>query len=377
MTRIGADVTFSGGSCLLGADPLAALDAVAELGFEGILVRTADEAFPGLDPGAIGAFAEAAGDRGMFVQLGLGKVNPYMTAELPRVRDLGDGSYLAGMERLIRLCAEHGWTEAWTATGGFKNHPGLLAFDRFRTDADWADQLAATRDFLLLLAPALREYGVRLNIETHEEITTFEILRLIDEVGPDVLGVCLDPANLPVRGELAGPAVARVAPHTHMTHLRDVLLAEAGEGISRFLMPIGRGMTDWPRLLDTLLTARPEIDLVIEGIGGSRAEMPLLPDDPRWWPAHPDMTAADLAELRALAVRHAADAAAGLRPGLDELRRSGPAGPGLRAFLTESLAELRALLALRTPPPTGRPTGQPASQLASQGEASTCTHPTT
>ncbi|RSN11581.1 xylose isomerase [Nonomuraea sp. WAC 01424] len=363
MTRIGVDVKFTGGSSLLGADPLATLDAVAGLGFEGILVRTVDEAFPELDPGAIGAFARAARDWGMFVQLGVGKVNPYMTAELPRVRDLGGGSYLAGMERLIRLCAEHGWTEAWTATGGFKPYPGLLSFDRFRTDADWADQLAATGDFLLALAPVLREHGVRLNIETHEEITTFEILRLIDLVGADVLGVCLDPANLVVRGEPVGPAVARVAPYTRMTHLRDAILADTGEGLSRFLMPIGQGMTDWPRLLDTLLGARPEIDLVIEGIGGSRAEMSLLPDDPRWWPAHPDMTPSDLEELRSLAARHTADAAAGRRPGLGELRSSGPAGPELRAFLGESLACLRALLDLRNP------------TLASEGELPTCTNP--
>ncbi|MEU5864483.1 sugar phosphate isomerase/epimerase family protein [Nonomuraea sp. NPDC047529] len=363
MTRIGADVTFSGGSSRLGADPFATLDAVAELGFEGILVRTADEAFPGLDRDVIGAFARAARDRGMFVQLGLGKVNPYMTAELPGVRDLGGGSYLAGMERLIRLCAEHGWTEAWTATGGFKDYPGLLAFDRFRTDVDWADQLDATGDFLLALAPVLREHGVRLNVETHEEITTFEILRLIDRVGDDVVGVCLDPANLAVRGELAGPAVERVAAYTHMTHLRDAILADAGEGLSRFLMPIGQGMTDWPHLLGTLLRAQPDIDLVVEGVGGTRAEMSLLPGDPRWWPAHPDMTRADLAALRSLAALHTANAAAGVWPDLGELRGR---GPELRAFLGESLTELRALL---------DSLDLPSSTLASEGEGTTCTNP--
>ncbi|NUR85476.1 MAG: sugar phosphate isomerase/epimerase [Nonomuraea sp.] len=331
MTRIGADMSFTGGISRLGVDPVATLDVLAGLGFEGILVRTVDEAFPELD---VAAFAGAAADRGMFVQLGLGKVNPYMTAELPRIRDLGGGSYLDGMRRLVRLCAEYGWTEAWTATGGFKDHPGLLAFDRFRTDADWADQLDATRDFLLLLAPTLREHGVRLNLETHEEITTFEILRLIDDVGPDVLGVCLDPANLAVRGEPVQPAVERVAPYTHLTHLRDAVLAADGAGLSRFLVPVGQGIVDWPRLLGTLLTARPGLDLVIEGIGGSRAEMAILPEDPRWWPAHPEMTPSDLEELRALAA--GAD--------LDALR--GPA-PDLRAFLGASLAALRETLAVK------------------------------
>ena len=149
MTRIGADVKFEDGGTLLGDDPVKTLVALADLGFEGILVRTLDEAFPTLDAGAIAEFSAEARARRMFVQAGLGKVNPYMTAELPRVRDLGDGSYLAGMERMIVICAEQGWTEAWSATGGYKHDlPAPYCFDRFRTDVDWADQLAATAGFL-------------------------------------------------------------------------------------------------------------------------------------------------------------------------------------------------------------------------------------
>ncbi|GAA4357869.1 sugar phosphate isomerase/epimerase family protein [Microbacterium rhizosphaerae] len=350
MTRIGSDVKFHDGATLLADDPFSTLAAVRELGFEGILVRTVDEAFPTLDAGAVREFAQEARRHGMFVQLGLGKVNPYMTAELPRVRDLGDGSYLDGMVRMIELCAEHGWTEAWTATGGFKHDlPAPFCVDRFRTDVDWSDQLVAIARFLRLLAPALRANGVRLNLETHEEITTFEILRLIDEIGADVVGVCLDPGNLMVRGEPVMDAVRRVAPFTHMTHLRDAVLVRSEEGIARFLAPIGAGVTDWDELVGILLAAQPEIDLAIEGIGGSRAEMTLDPRDAFWRSMHPDMTESDVTELERLVDLYPAQADRGTVECVDVLRARPPAREDYIDFLQRSRDALRAAIAARQP----------------------------
>ncbi|MFD6698585.1 MULTISPECIES: sugar phosphate isomerase/epimerase family protein [unclassified Microbacterium] len=344
--RIGADVKFSGGSSTLAPSPVATLDVLEELGFRGILVRTLDEAFPTLDPVGIAAFAREADARGFAVQVGVGKINPYMTAELPRVRDLGDGSYLAGMQRLIRICAEYGWTEPWTASGGYKHGlPAPYCFDRFRTDVTWADQLEATSRFIGKLAPTLRATDVRLNIETHEEITTRELLRLVAEHGDDVLGVCLDPANLPVRGEAFGPAVDRVAAITRTTHLRDAIVARSEHGLSRFLAPVGDGAIDWRPLLATLLTASPDVQLFIEGIGGSRAEMILDPEDPLWRAADPGLDDIELAELGRLADDHAIRAARGEAPGLAELRlEGGDAGAQLREFLGRSLAALQAVL---------------------------------
>ncbi|GMA24119.1 hypothetical protein GCM10025864_18780 [Luteimicrobium album] len=200
MTRIGSDVKIVDGKSLWGT-PHEALDAVAAAGLDGVLFRTIDEISPTLDPGALREVAEHAQALGLYVEMGVGKVNPYMTAELPRVRDIGEGSYLAGMQRMLEACAAHGWTQTWTALGGFKGqYDGLYITDRFRAEAPWADQLAATTSFLTLLAPTLRDLGVSLNIETHEEVTTFELARLVEEVGPDAIGICLDPGNLPVRG---------------------------------------------------------------------------------------------------------------------------------------------------------------------------------
>lgn len=343
MVRIGADVKFVDAASRLAATPQDTLLELAELGFDGILVRTIDEAFPDLDDAEVAAFARTADAHELFVRMGVGKVNPYMTAELPRVRRLGDGSYLAGMERMIRLCARHGWTEVWSAVGGYK--PGLPApfcFDRFRTDVTWQAQLDATSRFIALLAPTLRAEGVRLNIETHEEITTTELLQLVDAAGDDVVGVCLDPANLPVRGESILPASRRVASRTHLTHLRDVVLVRTEAGISRFLAPVGDGRIDWPELL-ALFAGRDDVDLLVEAVGGVRAEMTLQPDDPFWVAAHPDLDPAEVAELERLADLEADLIAEGRALDVAALRAPAEPVASYREFLVRSLAALRDL----------------------------------
>jgi len=343
MTRIGTDIKFVEGVTFFGG-PLDALCEVAALGLEGVNVRTLDEIAPTLDRGFLTDFAQLADDLGLYVEMGVGKVNPFMTAELPRVRDLGDGSYLAGMELLITTCAEFGWTETWTAVGGFKPYPGIFFTDRFRTDTDWGEQLAATERFLHRLAPVLRDTGVRLNLETHEEITTFELFRLIESVGDDVLGVCLDPGNLAVRGEVPLEALARIAPYVRTTQLRDAALWRTEEGLSRFLAPCGEGVIDWPAALAAVLEHNPGINLTIEPIGVVRAEMKLHTADPTWQAGHPDLTDEALAELFALAESYEERAARGEAESLDQLRALRPQEAFI-SFLLASADHLRGVLA--------------------------------
>lgn len=364
MNRVGADVKFGEGVSPWGG-PLDSLRAISALGLEGVNVRTLDEIAPTLDRGILTDFAQLAAELGLYVEMGVGKVNPYMTAELPRVRDLGDGSYLAGMQRMIRTCADYGWTETWTAIGGYKPYPGIFFTDRFRSDADWADQLAATEKFLLRLAPVLRETGVRLNLETHEEITTFELLCLIESVGDDVLGVCLDPGNLAVRAEVPLEGIARIAPYVHSTQLRDAALWRTDEGISRFLAPCGEGVIDWDAALDLVLTESPDLNLTIEPIGVVRAEMKLHTGDPVWRAGHPDLTDAALAELNELAAGYQERAARGEAEDIAALRALRPER-AVDDFALRCAAHLREVLARRDAlaPATTGTARTPSSTLA-------------
>ena len=350
MRRVGTDTSKFPGSADLGA--IGTLEQIAALGLEGAFFRSAFALSPTLDAGELSEVTDAAADLGLYLEVGVAKVNPFATPEAPEIRRLGEGDYLLGMERIIRAVTAAGITELWTATANYQFRiRGLYACDRFRTDVDWADQLAATAKVLDRLAPLLRETGAHLNIETHEEISSFEVVRLVETAGPDAFGITFDTANVLVRGEDPVAAARRVAPYTRSTHVRDVALHRTDDGIGRFLAPVGAGVVDWEALLGELDRGGATANLSIEGVIGMNAEMPLYVDDPRWWAGHPDLTADEFAVVEGLTDRYEERARAGTAPGLDRLRAPVDSDEAL-AFITESAAALRAALAARVPTST-------------------------
>src|SRR5262249_8369500 len=151
---------------------------------------------------------------GMYLETGLGKVNPYASPEAPELRAIGDGDIRLGFERMMCACAAIDCRELWIGTANRKSqYAGRFSYDRFRTDVAWDDQLVATERFLPTLAPIARDLGIHLNLETHEEITTFECVRLVEAVGPDVMGVVFDTSNVLHRGEDPVAAAGRIAPY--------------------------------------------------------------------------------------------------------------------------------------------------------------------
>jgi sugar phosphate isomerase/epimerase len=281
--------------------PIGVLERARALGLDGVFFRSVLAMSPALDPGLLRAIRQRADELSLYLETGVGNVNPYATAESPEIRAIGDGDYQLGLARQIRACEAIGCTELWVGTASYKRaYPGYFAYDRFRTDAPWAEQLAATARFLTTLVPLLRDLGCRLNVETHEEITTVEVLRLIDEVGSEALGVTLDAANVLARAEDPVAAVRRVAPYVHLTHLKDALLTYTADGLERHLRPCGEGIIDWPAILLLLGEHAPDLHLSIEN-PTTTGTLGIQCFDPVWQAAHPDLTVAELAEVFRLA----------------------------------------------------------------------------
>lgn len=282
--------------------PLASLDLVHELGLGGIFFPTALDMSPTLDAGYLRDLRAKADDLGLYLESGLGKINPYCSAEAPELRAAGDGDIIAGFIRMMEASVAIGCLELWVSPGNFKPaYRGRLAVDRFRTDVTWDEQLLATERVLKKLAPAARANGVHMNVETHDEITSFEILRLIEAVGPDCLGVVFDTANMVQRGEHPVWAAKRVAPHIRQTHIKDALVARAPGGLDFQPRTVGTGVVDFAAILPILAGVNPDLTLSLE-IAQSTADNPRRPnprqciqiDDPLWRAGHPDLTSEEL-----------------------------------------------------------------------------------
>ncbi|MBY5772892.1 TIM barrel protein [Rhizobium leguminosarum bv. viciae] len=288
--------------------PLASLDHVKELGLAGIFFSTALDMSPDLDSGLLREIRAKADDLGLYLESGIGKINPYCSAEEPALRAAGGGDIIAGFTRMIEASAAIGCHELWVAPGNFKSeYRGRLANDRFRTDVTWEEQLLGIEKVLRKLAPVARANGAHMNIETHDEITSFEILRLIEKVGADCVGVVFDTANGLQRGEHPVFAAKRLAPYIRQTHIKDAYVGRAPGGLDFQTRPVGGGIVDFAAILPILAEANPRLNLSLE-VAQSVADKPrkanprqcIEIDDPIWRAGHPDLTADELAAYMAM-----------------------------------------------------------------------------
>ncbi|MFN8526002.1 MAG: sugar phosphate isomerase/epimerase, partial [Chloroflexota bacterium] len=269
----------------------AQLQAVHELGLDGCLFPSPLALSPTLDPVELRERRQQAEALGLYLELGLGQINPFHFDRAADVLAVGDGDFRAGLERMLRAASAIGVSELFFWAG--------TVADRASRSVPWGTQLAALEAFLRDLAPLARDLGCHLNLKTHEEITTHEVVRLVEAVGPDVLGVSLDPVNVVVRLEDPLASARRVAPYVRQVHLDDALILFDEQGLVRKLRPCGEGAIDWPAILGLVRAHRPAANLTIE-LHRGQFGMPIYDRD--WLALQPEGTLGELAELVRLAV---------------------------------------------------------------------------
>ncbi|MEA5455855.1 sugar phosphate isomerase/epimerase [Sinomonas sp. JGH33] len=265
--------------------PEEALAWASSGGYDGVLFTTPRAISPELDGVALKEAGELADQLGLYLEVGIGSLGPFGDAD----------------ERLAELNAH---IDA-AAAAGCREFFAYTRTERQHASVPHGVQLAAVQKTLDALVPRLRDEGLRLNLKTHEDLSSHEVLRLVDAsgadtAGPDVVGVSLDVANLVVRGEDPVEATRRLAPHVHQTHLEDVALYIVERGLRRRLRPCGAGVLDWDAILGILVEKSPARRLTLEQHAG-RFDLDIF--DPAWFDAEPHVTARELAVL----VKHAVD----------------------------------------------------------------------
>ncbi|MDO9415501.1 sugar phosphate isomerase/epimerase family protein [Pararhizobium sp.] len=310
--------------------PLASLDHVKALGLSGIFFSTALDMSPALDAGELRDIRAKADDLGLYLESGIGKVNPYCSAEEPALRAVGGGDIIAGFTRMVEASAAIGCFELWVAPGNFKSeYRGRLANDRFRTDVTWEEQLTGIEKVLRKLAPVARAHGAHMNIETHDEITSFEILRLIEAIGADCVGVVFDTANGLQRAEHPVFAAKRLAPYIRQTHIKDAYVGRAPGGLDFQTRPCGGGIVDFAAILPILAEANPSLNLSLEVAASvedrrrkANPRQCIEIDDPIWRAGHPDLTSEELEAYMAMIDAYETRVASGEIPGWETYERT-------------------------------------------------------
>jgi sugar phosphate isomerase/epimerase len=289
-------------------------------GFDGIAFATPAVVSPTLDQSVLASVRDQAFERGLYVESGVGCLGPF-----------GDPDDIAtDVEAMVEANLTLGCRQFFAYTKSDRHHRGR----------SHADQLAAIATTMSRLAPRLREEGLRLNLKTHEDLSSHEVLRLVEHGGTDVFGASLDVANLVVRGEDPTAATQRLAPYIHQTHLEDVALYFTEDGLRRKLRPCGSGVLDWPAIVRILQERSPVQHLTIEQHMGQFA---LAIFDPQWFDAEPHATAREIAALVHWALQCERRSARGELPNLEDLAEL-PTEEDLRCQLELGVDHLRQVL---------------------------------
>jgi sugar phosphate isomerase/epimerase len=250
--------------------------------------------------------AGSAGARG--VQVGLGALDDRAAGAL-RERARAASMYLEGIVALPRNEADVERFEAEIRSakraGAEVVRTVMLMGRRYETFATAAafQRFAETSTHSLgLAAPVVARQGVRLAVENHKDWRADELLAVLKRAGNDHVGVCLDTGNSIALLEDPMDVVEALAPRSFTTHFKDMALEEYREGFLLSEVPLGTGILDLPRVVQTLRRARPEIRFNLEMITRDPLKVPCLSEG--YWATFSELPGRHLARALSLVRNH-------------------------------------------------------------------------
>jgi len=144
--------------------------------------------------------------------------------------------------------------------------------------------------------------GIKIAIENHAgDMQAWELVRLIEEAGPDFVGATMDSGNTTWTLEDPMQALELLGPHALVCGLRDSMIWEDAQGaVVQWTAP-GDGLIDWQAYAKRFSELCPQTPFTVEIISGHARPLPWR--QPNFWKPYPKARAADFARFLTLAKR--------------------------------------------------------------------------
>lgn len=243
--------------------------------------------------------------------LGAGGIQMPLTSREPDyIRKLRARADELGMyfEAIASLPARGG-TAAFESTVAAAKEAGALAirvnclpgrrYENFTNLADWQKAVVQSHEKVDAALRIVEQHQVPLAIENHKDFTADEMAALMKEKAGRWLGVCLDTGNNIALLDDPMATVEALAPYAICTHIKDMAVAPYPDGFLLSEMPLGEGMLDMRRIVDTIRRARPETRLTLEMITRDPLKVPCLTD--AYWATFPERNGRYLARMLRMA----------------------------------------------------------------------------
>ena len=143
--------------------------------------------------------------------------------------------------------------------------------------------------------------GVKLAVENHGgDLQAREMKMMVEAVGTDVMGVCLDSGNPVWMLEDPHMTLEMLLPYALTSHVRDSAVWLAPDGINVRWVNMGDGNVDIDGWIKTFIAAKPGMPIIFENLVSGRPRVHAI-NDPKFWNNWRKMPAWEYARFYALA----------------------------------------------------------------------------
>ncbi len=168
-------------------------------------------------------------------------------------------------------------------------------YEMFETLEGWKTAVLGFHKQIATALPIVEKYKMPLGIENHKDWRVDEQVALLKQYDSEYLGVSLDTGNNLTVFDDPMEVVEKLAPYAFSVHLKDMAAEECERGYFLSEVPLGEGMLDITRMVDTIRRAKPDVYFSLEMITRDPLEVPCLTD--KYWATFDDVNGIHLARL--------------------------------------------------------------------------------
>jgi 3-oxoisoapionate decarboxylase len=145
----------------------------------------------------------------------------------------------------------------------------------------WKDHLEALVKPLRRAADVAQDVGIPIGIENHQDLCSWELRWLIEQVNSPRCGAVMDCGNALAVGEHPAAFLERIGPHLVHVHLKDYVVHPTPSGWRFVRCALGGGVIDWPDLVARFDAVAPDVMGCIELGATTARHVRILERD--WW----------------------------------------------------------------------------------------------
>ncbi|MCP1412081.1 sugar phosphate isomerase/epimerase [Paenarthrobacter sp. A20] len=145
----------------------------------------------------------------------------------------------------------------------------MLGSDLLRTMFNVPGHTPDTEETVRIFTGILPEFqaaGVRIAVETYEQVPTERILDVVRHVNSPYLGICSDPANTVAALEMPRQVIDAVAPYVLNMHIKDFAFSrkQGWVGFTYSGAPLGEGLLDYDYMVEKIQPKERNINQIVE-----------------------------------------------------------------------------------------------------------------